>query len=418
MSVFGSAFPRPKPSYGSDSVILRHVTARPSTRMRKRRGASAIPIMVTLVVALAVALVAWGLGWPTNGGSTSAGPIQATIPAVTVGNGQIDVVTSLTSVSAERLRGWFFLAAPGAIEPWNHYSYKSSEITQDVPADQPTAFHWSEPIAVPDGVYQLTAWFHKSVGDGWVHALGGDLGLTPLAISGGTTPFQQFNGDAVASFQRIVVTYDHAHLTAVVNASGAPGVHQATLSWQLFSTGHPDGPPVYVGVSQPLMFGPDTAAAVVARLDDTLAIPVGTYDMQLVIDSGVPGSQPQRARYPAAITQTNPSPYLRQAGQAGIYRLSIAAPLPNLQAGAVNALNLSVTGDAAGTTCRMYWRLLLAGKQEVTHGEGGSCGAPAVLLPPEIPAGAYTLEVKAVAANGESSLDSDLITIPVGVTKS
>jgi len=386
--------------------------------MRKRRGASVIPIIVTFVVALIVAVVAWELGWPTNGESHPTGPIQATTPVVTVGNSQIDVVTSVTSVTDQRLRGWFFLAAPGAIEPWNHYSYKSSEIIQDLPAGQPTAFHWLEPLAIPDGVYQLTAWFHKPAGNGWVHALGGDLGLTPLTINGETTPFHQFNGDAVASFQSIEVTYDHAHLTAVVKASGAAGVHQATLSWQLFPAGRPDGTPVYVGISQPLAFGSETTDAVVARLEDTLAIPVGTYDIQFVIDSGVPGSQPQRALYPAAIKQTEISPYLRQAGQAGIYRLSVAAPLPDLKAGDVNRLNLSVTGGVAGTTCRTYWRLLLVGGQEVTHGEGGSCDATSVFLPPEIPPGAYTIEVKAVAVHGESLLDSDLITLSVGVTKS
>lgn len=416
MSVFGLAFPRPKPSYESDSVMRRHGAADPSTRMRKQRGASVTPIIVTLVVALIVAVAAWGLGWPTNGDAYSTGPIQATTPVISAGNGQIDVTTSVTSVTDQRLRGWFFLAAPGAIEPWNHYSYKSSEITQNVPAGQPTTFHWSEPLAVPDGVYQLTAWFHKSVGDGWVHALGGDLGLRPLTITGETAPFQQFNGDAVASFHRIEVAYDHTHLTATITASGTAGVRQATLSWKLFPTGHPDSPPVYVGASQPLTFGSDTANAVLARLDETLAIPAGTYDMEFVMDSGVPGSQPQRALYPAAITQTDPSPYLRAVGQAGIYRLSIAAPLPDLKTGTVNRLNLTVTGDAAGTTCRMYWRLLLAGGQEVTHGEGGACDAPSVLLPAEIPPGAYTLEFKAVAANGGSLLDSDLITIPVGVT--
>ncbi|MHB8645858.1 MAG: hypothetical protein ACYDAR_08735 [Thermomicrobiales bacterium] len=371
---------------------------------------------MTLVVALMVAVVAWEFGWPTNGVPHTGGPIQATTPVVTAGNGRIDVTTSVTSVADQRLRGWFFLAVPGAIEPWNHYSYKSSEIVQDLPAGQPTAFRWSEPIAIPDGVYQLTAWFHKSVGDGWVHALGGDLGLTPLTISGATTPFHQFNGDAVASFQSIDVTYDHANLTAMVKASGAVGVHQATLTWQLLPAGHPDATPVYVGISQPLAFGSNTTDAVVARLDDTLAIPVGAYDMEFVIDSGVPGSQPQRALYPAAVTQTDVSPYLRQAGQVGVYRLSVAAPPPDLQAGTVNRLNLSVTGGVAGTTCRMYWRLLLVGSQEITHGEGGSCDAPTVFLPPEIPSGAYTLEVKAVAANGESLLASDLITIPVGVT--
>src|SRR5690349_19589020 len=96
------------------------------------------------------------------------------------------VATSFSSRNEQQVRAWFFLARPGVTEPWKDHVYQSQTIQKAVPAGSPVVFYWSEAVRVPDGMYELTVWFHRQVGDSWVHADGGAFGLPPIVIRAGS----------------------------------------------------------------------------------------------------------------------------------------------------------------------------------------------------------------------------------------
>jgi hypothetical protein len=107
------------------------------------------------------------------------------MPSAMVVDGRLAVETTFTGDAEQEVRAWFFLAKPGEPEPWKRYHYRSPTVGRLVHPGQSAQFEWLEPVAVPDGTYQLTVWFHRRAGGAWVHLAGGDFGLPPIEIENG-----------------------------------------------------------------------------------------------------------------------------------------------------------------------------------------------------------------------------------------
>jgi len=122
---------------------------------------------------------------PTN--NPGAEPFRAASPSVTFVGGEAAVETTLTTRRDEEIRAWFLLAPPGSAAPWREAVYHSPTWQRRLRAGEPAAFDWREPVAadVPPGVYGLTIWFHRETNGGWVHAEGGDYGMSPVVVEPG-----------------------------------------------------------------------------------------------------------------------------------------------------------------------------------------------------------------------------------------
>jgi len=120
--------------------------------------------------------------FPTN--NPGAVPFRAAPPSVTFVGGQAAVETTLATRRDEEVQTWFLLAPPGATAPWAEAVYRSPTRQRLVRAGEPATFEWSEPVAaaVAPGVYGLTIWFHRRVGDSWEHAEGGGFGMAPVVV--------------------------------------------------------------------------------------------------------------------------------------------------------------------------------------------------------------------------------------------
>lgn len=360
------------------------------------------------------AFVAWRFGWPATAPQADSS-ISVDRPQVSIRDGQILVNVRLTAATAERLRGWFFLAQPGEKEPWKRYSYKSTVLEREMSAGETVTFAWAEPLSVDEGEYQLTLWFHRAQGGRWVHATGGTFGLRPIVLDGVTTPFRQLHGGAVADVAIAEPpTGAAAPFTVLLRITPAPEVERATLTWELRPSGQPDAPPAYLGDSRLLAFPAGANRAITARIQDSLSIAPGQYDLWLTVDSGVAGSQPQRAVYRNAVRQDKELPYVRPRAPLGPFRIVSVGEIADLRPGERAALRLAMTGPAS--TCRLFWRLLLPGDRVAAQGDGGSCDNPAVQLPEIVSPGRYRLELRA-ALDGAGALVSDLIILPVRVSE-
>jgi hypothetical protein len=116
--------------------------------------------------------------------SPGALPFELSPPSVTLIDEMAALDIALTTRHDEEVRGWFTLAPPGSSEPWNEAVYQSPVQQKLVPAEEPTAFEWQEPVGseVTPGVYGLTVWFHQRGPTGWEHATGGDIELAPVIV--------------------------------------------------------------------------------------------------------------------------------------------------------------------------------------------------------------------------------------------
>lgn len=388
--------------------------AMPTARHILHRRLPAGPTLVALVFGMLTALTAWRFGWPITEPTVDGGMIVDQ-PEMHISSGQITVSVRLTPISAERLRGWFFLAPPGEKQPWQHYSYQSAVLEREVSAGEMVMFTWTEPLAVDDGEYQLTLWFHRLQGERWVHATGGAFGLRPFVVNGANAPFRQLHGGAVANLE-IVEPPSGAStpFTLLLRVTPAPTVEEATLTWELRPSGLPDAPPVYRGDSRLLVFPSGVNRAVTTRIQDSLFIAPGRYDLWLTVESGVAGGQPQRAVYRDAVQQETEPPYIRPTSPLGPYRVASIGPVPDLKPGERATLRLTVTGT--GGTCQTFWRLLLPGDRIAAQGGGGPCDELAVQLPATVIPGRYRLELRAVL-DGAGMIVSDLIILPVRVAE-
>jgi hypothetical protein len=360
--------------------------------------------------AVVMTLVAWRADWPAAPGAGNE-PIRAARPTYKLDNGRIEVTTRVTSRITQPLRGWFLLAGPSDPEPWQRFGFKSTVIEQTLPAGKEVTFRWNEPLSVPDGAYEVTIWFHQQAGDQWVHALGGAFGSDPFTVNGAPPRLQQLYGGAVATLEIPDLRYESGTLRATVQVHPAPGVEKASVVFDLRATGKPESKSTYIGRYHPVTFGAGSPEPATIQIDDRLAVPRGTYDLWLTADSGVAGSQPQRALYRAAVTQKDDPPYVRPVDLAGPFRLGVSAAPPAFRAGQRTMLRLAVTPDAASAACRVAWRILLPDGAEAAKGEGGPCAEASVDLPATVPPGRYTLEVKGI---GQDVVDSILIPVQVG----
>jgi hypothetical protein len=371
---------------------------------------------VTLAAGALLALAAWYAGWPRMASPAASGPGQTSRPAVSLADGRITLETEMTVASAMVLRGWFFLSRPGEPEPWQNFDYKSGVIETVMAAGEPRTFAWSEPLNVPDADYELSIWFHTFNGERWVHLFGGRIDIEPLKVRDAQTRLHQFFGGAVASIDAVELQGRDGALEAAIAVTGAEGVERAALTWELRPAGRPDQPPAYTGAGRLLTF-PQTDRRISAQLSEPLALAAGAYDLWLTVDSGVAGSQPQRAVVRGAVSQRTTPPYVRSVAAAGPFHLSLAEAPTELTAGAPNTLRFAVSGDGGGMACRVAWRLLLPGGQEAARGEGGACDEAVLLLPEALADGRYTLEVKASAVLAGASSVSDAISLPVEVAR-
>lgn len=407
-------------------------TPQHSTRNRfRRQGASKhnssdrtggftnpLPLAVALIFAVIASLLAQRTG-TLSFNSAVSGPFTMAKPTVTLRDGQLDVTTSITSEIDTELRGWFFLASPGEPQPWDSFIYQSERIEHSAATGNAVEFHWSEPLSLPNGLYELTFWFHRPVGDTWVHAYGGPAGIDPIVIDNDPpSTVHQFFGGAVASFDTVKVTYDSPELNVHADVTGSPGVTQATFSWELRSSDHSTDPASYIGAARPVTFGTGSGRTVAVTIKENLAVPAGTYDLWLTIDSGELGSQPQRAVLREIVVEPDEPLYMRSVSAAGPYVLSVDQPLPRLAAGKRTPIGVEVAGASDDATCQIEWRLSLSGQHEAVSGENRSCERATILLPKALEPGQYILTLTAVAVDDDSRATSDEISIPVKVSRS
>jgi hypothetical protein len=170
----------------------------------------------------------------------------AATPAMLVINRNISLVTTFINPSDAEVRAWFYLSRPGEDEPWTRYLHQSAPVQRLVRAGQPAEFGWVEAVDVPDGVYDLTVWFHVKRGDEWVHALGGDLGLGRVVIARERVTAGPFR---IVPWERRVLARDGAHATVRLAALGSSPAETCRTTWTLTTVGTEQAP------AQPLSWG-------------------------------------------------------------------------------------------------------------------------------------------------------------------
>lgn len=271
----------------------------PPTRLIAPAWAALVALAAGVFVALIVAFSGWGER--PRPPQAPAGALQVERPTVKAGRDRIDVTVTVTSDQDRTLRGWFFLSRPNEPEPWQRFDYKSAEITQDVTAGK-TTFRWSEPISLPNDEYEITVWFHQRNGDKFEHAAGGAFGADSVYIRGSRARAHQIFGRAAASLAVPELSYFNGTLRALVEVTGAEGVAQANLAWELQPAGRTAEKPAFSGPVQPLRFGENGRRLVSVRLEATPTLASGRYDLWLIVDGGADRPM-QRAVVRGAVTQ-------------------------------------------------------------------------------------------------------------------
>ena len=110
------------------------------------------------------------------------GDHDVTRPEALVLGDSIAVHTSMLPRDDADVRAWFFLADPDEDRPWERHAFLSPTVEKSVEAGRVTDFEWRVPRDVRPGTYALTVWFHRRVGNEWVHATGGRFGSPLVTI--------------------------------------------------------------------------------------------------------------------------------------------------------------------------------------------------------------------------------------------
>jgi hypothetical protein len=362
---------------------------------------------LALVAAVAALVIALLFGIPRQGGGS--GDFSVSRTSTSLSPSHMEVSAELTSGVPRQIRAWIYLDAPGAVQPWATYEYRSAILERELRAGEPLVLSWREPLVIRDGVYAATLWVEAYQGESWLQAATVTLegGGLPLIVSDGNSRVRIAEGGGPGSIVAEEPVQDGDRLTVPFQWTLNDGIDEAVFAWELR--------PISPGGGQPFTSRP----TVVGRTGDTaiaseVVLPAGLYDLWIWLRPALVGPATVLV-YHDAFQSDGDSPFARRSepNGEGTWR-STGTPLPALAPDGTSPLPLTFDPTSDGP-CTAHWALRI-GSTIVAQGAGGACENPSVFLP-EIEPGEYQLDIGAFrpGPNGVSR-QMDVVTFEATVT--